>query len=53
VFIHGWDLAAATGQDTTLDAGLLAACQEILEPQLEAFRQAGALSGRGSSVPGA
>lgn len=44
VFIHGWDLAAATGQDTTLDAGLMRACREVLEPQLDAFRAAGALA---------
>src|SRR5205823_10809569 len=44
VFIHGWDLAAATGQDTTLDTGLMAACQQVIEPQLEAFRGAGALA---------
>jgi uncharacterized protein (TIGR03086 family) len=43
VFIHGWDLAAATGQDTTLDADCMAACQMVLEPQLEQFRAAGAL----------
>jgi uncharacterized protein (TIGR03086 family) len=45
VFIHGWDLAAATGQDTALDAGLRQACREVIEPQLEAFRRAGALAG--------
>jgi uncharacterized protein (TIGR03086 family) len=45
VFIHGWDLAAATGQDTALDAGLRQACREVIEPQLEAFRGAGALAG--------
>jgi uncharacterized protein (TIGR03086 family) len=45
VFIHGWDLAAATGQDTALDAGLMQACREVIEPQLEAFRGAGALAG--------
>lgn len=44
VFIHGWDLAAATGQDTALDAGLMQACREVIEPQLEAFRGAGALA---------
>ena len=43
VLIHGWDLAAATGQDCTLDPGLMAACLQIIEPQLEAFRSAGAL----------
>ena len=53
VVIHGWDLAAATGQDTTLDAGLLEACQEILEPQLDAFRQAGALGEEVQAPPGA
>src|SRR5215472_5923795 len=44
VFVHGWDLAAATGQDTTLDADLLQACREVVEPQVEAFRGAGALA---------
>ena len=53
VFIHGWDLAVATGQDTTLDAGLIRACQEIIEPQLEAFRGAGALAGPLLVPPGA
>ena len=53
VFIHGWDLAAATGQDTTLDAGLLEACQKILEPQLDAFREAGAFGGEVDVPPGA
>jgi uncharacterized protein (TIGR03086 family) len=53
VFIHGWDLAVATGQDTTLDAGPLEACQQILEPQLEAFRQAGAFGGEVDMPPGA
>jgi uncharacterized protein (TIGR03086 family) len=52
VFIHGWDLAAATGQDTSLDEGLLEACQKILEPQLEAFRSAGAFGGEVDVPPG-
>ena len=52
VLIHGWDLAAATGQDTSLDEGLLQACQKILEPQLEAFRQAGAFGGEVDVPPG-
>jgi len=42
VLIHGWDLAAATGQDYALDPQLMEACQQIIEPQLEAFRAAGA-----------
>jgi uncharacterized protein (TIGR03086 family) len=44
VFIHGWDLAAATGQDTRLDADLMQACRDVIEPQLQAFRDAGALA---------
>ncbi|HEV2374324.1 MAG TPA: TIGR03086 family metal-binding protein [Streptosporangiaceae bacterium] len=52
VFIHGWDLAAATGQDATLDEGLLEACQKVLEPQLEAFREAGAFGGEVDVPPG-
>jgi uncharacterized protein (TIGR03086 family) len=43
VFIHGWDLATATGQDTALDPDLMEACRQIIEPQLELFRAAGAL----------
>ncbi len=53
VFIHGWDLAAATGQDTTLDAGLLEACHQVLEPQLETFRAAGAFGGEVDVLSGA
>src|SRR6266516_403371 len=44
VFIHGWDLATATGQDTALDPDLMEACRQIIEPQLELFRAAGALA---------
>ena len=44
VLVHGWDLAAATGQDYTLDPELMQACQQIIEPQLDAFRSAGALA---------
>ncbi len=48
VLIHGWDLAEATGQDTTLDPALVDACLEVVEPQVEAFRSAGVL---GPAVP--
>jgi uncharacterized protein (TIGR03086 family) len=43
VFVHGWDLAVATGQDPELDPGLIRACREVIEPQVAAFRAAGAL----------
>ena len=43
VLVHGWDLAVATGQDCVLDPHLMQACRQIIEPQLEAFREAGAL----------
>ncbi len=50
VLIHGWDLAEASGQDTTLDPALVKACLEVVEPQVEAFRAAGAI---GPAVPAA
>jgi uncharacterized protein (TIGR03083 family) len=43
VLVHGWDLALATGQDYELDPGLMEACRQIIGPQLDAFRSAGAL----------
>jgi uncharacterized protein (TIGR03086 family) len=43
VFIHGWDLATGSGQDAALDPGLMEACRDVIEPQLDAFRGAGAL----------
>ena len=33
VLIHGWDLAAATGQDTALPPDLVEACWAVVEPQ--------------------
>ena len=42
VLVHGWDLAMANGQDYALDPQLMEACRQIIEPQLEAFRSAGA-----------
>lgn len=35
VLIHGWDVAKATGQDTTLPVDLVAACIEVVEPQAD------------------
>ena len=53
VLIHGWDLADATGQDTTLDPELVDACTQLLEPQVEAFRAAGAIGPAIPAAPGA
>jgi uncharacterized protein (TIGR03086 family) len=50
VLVHGWDLAVATGQDQRLDPDLVQECREVIEPQAEAFRGAGAL-GPEVSVP--
>ena len=48
VFVHGWDMAVATGQDADLDPALMQACREVIEPQVAAFRTAGAL---GAELP--
>ena len=48
VLVHGWDLAVATGQEYALDPELMRACRQVIEPQLQAFRSAGAL---GPEVP--
>src|SRR5262252_5894162 len=53
VFIHGWDLAVATGQDTELDPALISACREVVEPQIAAFRGAGAFGAELPARPGA
>jgi uncharacterized protein (TIGR03086 family) len=53
VLIHGWDLAVATGQGTVLDADLMQSCQQVLEPQLDLFRGAGAFAEPLPVPPGA
>ena len=53
VLIHGWDLATATGQGTALDARLMETCRQIIRPQLETFRRAGALAAELPVPPGA
>jgi uncharacterized protein (TIGR03086 family) len=41
VLIHGWDIAAATGQDARLDPDLVQACLPIAEQLTTQFRSAG------------
>lgn len=41
VFIHGWDVAVATGQDTTLEPELVEACWAVAEPQAELLAGSG------------
>jgi len=42
VLVHGWDIAASTGQDTQLDVDLVEACWAVVEPQLEQLVGTGA-----------
>lgn len=37
-FVHGWDLAKATGQDATLDPALVEICYELAKQREERFR---------------
>lgn len=41
VLVHGWDLADATGQDARLEPALVAACAEVIEPQLGLLQGSG------------
>jgi len=42
VLIHGWDIARSTGQAPTLDAELVAALWELVEPQVADLTATGA-----------
>jgi uncharacterized protein (TIGR03086 family) len=53
VVIHGWDLAVATNQDTTIDPSLVSACWEIVEPQLGALQASGAFGQASGDVDAA
>ena len=48
VVVHGWDLAKATGQDTTLDPALVDACQEVLAPQIDMLQASGMFGSPGA-----
>jgi uncharacterized protein (TIGR03086 family) len=50
VLVHGWDLAVATGQDTTLDPELVAFCWAIAEPEAAMITGSG-MFGTRISVP--
>ena len=41
VLIHGWDLAKATGQNTTLPPDLVEACFAVVEPQKDILAASG------------
>jgi len=50
VLIHGWDLAKATGQGTTLAPDLVAACWEVITPQMDLLKASG-MFGKEIPVP--
>jgi uncharacterized protein (TIGR03086 family) len=50
VLIHGWDLAVATDQGTTLDPALVVAAHEILRGEADMVRASGAF-GEDLAVP--
>jgi len=53
VLIHGWDLAKASGQDTTLPGDLVEACIEVVKPQEELLAGSGAFGTDVKAPPGA
>jgi uncharacterized protein (TIGR03086 family) len=53
VLIHGWDLAAATGQDAALDDDLVEACRQTVEPQIDPLQGSGAFATGVPVPPGA
>jgi uncharacterized protein (TIGR03086 family) len=53
VVVHGWDLAVATGQDTTLDPDLVDVCLELVEPQAAMLRATGSFGGDVETPPDA
>ena len=39
LLIHQWDLSKGTGQNTTLDSGLVEVCSNAFGPQMDGLRQ--------------
>jgi uncharacterized protein (TIGR03086 family) len=50
VLVHGWDLAVATDGNTDLPGDLVAACLEVVEPQVDMLESSGAF-GTDHEVP--
>jgi hypothetical protein len=50
--IHGWDLAAATGQQRNLDAELVAEVAEWFRNREEMYRSSGSIAARPESASG-
>lgn len=53
VLVHGWDVAKATGQDTTMDPELVEACWTVIEPQKDLLLGSGAFGADHTAPSGA
>ena len=53
VLVHGWDIAAATNQPTTLDPHLVAVCIAVVEPQAALLEGSGAFGSGVATKKGA
>lgn len=51
ILIHGWDVAKGTGQDTTLEPELVAACYEIVDAERDMIVGAAPYFGQAVDVP--
>jgi uncharacterized protein (TIGR03086 family) len=41
LLVHGWEIASASGQDSTLDPGLAESARALIEPEIRKLRDAG------------